>query len=46
MNVCLSITKILKGATMGIPVHVEFYVEIEDRTPNDFDEKKNAKVLY
>ena len=47
MKVYLFATKILKGATIGMPVHVPFYVEIYDQIPNDFDEKKkNANVSY
>ena len=40
MNVYLFTTKIPKGATIGMHVHIAFYVEIYDKTPNDFDEKK------
>ena len=31
-----SITKILKGATIGMLVHFAFSVEIHDKTPNYF----------
>ena len=46
MNVYLSTTITLKGATIGMPVHVARYVKIYDKIPNDFEEKKNAIVLY
>ena len=34
---CFFTTKMLKGATIGMPVHVAFYVE-KYETSNDFDE--------
>ena len=40
MDVYLFTTKILKGATIGMPAHFAFYVEIYYKTPNDFDENK------
>ena len=42
MNVYLSTTIILKGATIGMPVHVARYVKIYDKIPNDFEEKKKC----
>ena len=43
MDVYLFATKILKEAAIGMPAPIAFknlYVEIYDKTPNDFDEKK------
>ena len=40
MNVYLFTTKIHKGATIGMHVHIAFHLKIYDKTPNDFDEKK------
>ena len=45
MNVYLFTTKILQGATIGMPVHVAFYVKIYDEIPNDFDEKKKVQTF-
>ena len=42
MNVYLFTTKILISSTIGMPVQVAFYVEIYDKIPNDFEEKKKC----
>ena len=43
MNVCLSTTKTLRGATVGMFVHVTFNVDIWEKIPNNFNKK--IKVL-
>ena len=37
--------KIHKEATIGLHVHIVFYLEICDKTPNDFDEKKIRRFV-
>ena len=39
MNVCLSTTKTLRGATVGMLVHVTFNVDIWEKIPDNFNEK-------
>jgi hypothetical protein len=46
MNVYLFTTKIPKATTIGMHVHIAFYVEIYDKTPNDCDEKKIMQTFY
>jgi len=45
MNVYSFTTKISKGTTVGMPVHVAFYVKIYDQVPNDFDETKKLILM-
>ena len=45
MNVCLSTTKTLRGATVGMLVHVTFNVDIWEKIPNNFNEKNTMQTL-
>ena len=45
MNVCLSTTKTLRGATVGMFVHVTFNVDIWEKIPNNFNEKNTMQTL-
>ena len=45
MNVCITTTKILRGATVGMLAHITFYVEIKKRIPISFDENNTMQIF-
>ena len=45
MNVCLSTTKTLRGATIDMLAHVTFLVGIREKIPKNSNEKNTMHML-
>ena len=45
MNVWLSTTKTLRGAIVGMVVHITFNVDICEKIPNNFDEENTMQMF-